>query len=249
MPRITLNRLAAACALVLALSLAIAPGAFAKGFKVKLRVVGAGSKVLAERTVRTATTAVKASPRATCFGAGSGGSGKRVSIKGNTAMGVLARASKSSRPISPLLISDHFDFGLALCGVGRSVARNEASWYLKINHRSQSVGGDQAQVRRGDEVLWDLAPGFPYPTELVLKAPKRVRAGKSFTVRAFSYDEAGKRTPAADVRVLGSGAVTGSDGRAKVTLAKPRRLGAVKSGGIPAARVPVCVGRKCPGGR
>ena len=203
--------------------------------------------MLAERTVRTATTTVKTSPRAVCFGKGSGGSGKQVSIKGNTAMGVLARASRSTESIRPLLISDHFDFGLALCGIGGSVASGEASWYLKINHRRCRSAATRPRSSRGQEVLWDLAPSFPYPDELVLKAPKRVRRGKPFDVRAFSYDEKGKREPAAGVRILGAAGVTGADGRAKVTLKRPRRLGARKHGEIPAARVPVCLGRKCPG--
>ncbi len=248
MPGSTLNRLAAACALVIAISLAIVPAALAKkGFKVNLRVVGKHGKVLAERKVRTATTKVKTSHRAVCFGKGSGGSGGKVAIKGNTAMGVLARASRSTDSIRPLLISDHFDFGLALCGIGGSVASGEASWYLKIDHEALAVGGDQARVKPGQEVLWDLAPSFPYPDELVLKAPKRVRRGKPFGVRAFSYDEKGKREPAAGVRILGAAGVTGADGRARVTLKRPRRLGARKQGEIPAARVPVCLGRKCPG--
>jgi hypothetical protein len=247
MPRSTPNRLAAACALVIALSLALVPAALAKGFQVDLRVVGKGGKVLAEKTVRTATTKVKTSPKAVCFGKGSGGSGRKVSIEGNTAMGVLARASLATPSIRPLLISDHFDFGLALCGVGGNVASGTGSWYLKIDHRSQTVGGDQAEVKPGQEVLWDLAPRYPYPDELVLKAPRRVTRGVPFNVRAFSYDEKGKRKPAAGVRILGAAGVTGSDGRAKVTLQGPRRLGAHEAGEIPAARVPVCVGRKCPG--
>ncbi len=247
MPRSTPNRLVAACTLVIAVSLLAVPTALAKGFKVDLRVVGKGGKVLTEKTVRTATTRVKASPKAECFGKGSGGSGKKVAIAGNTAMGVLARASRATKPIRPLLISDHFDFGLALCGVGGSVVSGEASWYLKIDHRSLSVGGDQAKVKPGQEVLWDLAPAYPYPNELVLKAPHRVSAGVPFDVRAFSYDEKGKRRPAAGVKILGAAGVTGSDGRAKLTLKGPRRLGARRSGEIPAARVPVCVGRKCPG--
>lgn len=247
MPRSTSNRLAAACALVIALSLAIVPAALAKGFKVDLRVVGKGGKVLAEKTVRTETAKVKTSHKAVCFGKGSGGSGRKVAIKGNTAMGVLAHAAQGTKSLRPLLISDHFDFGLALCGVGGSVASGNGSWYLKIDHKSQSVGGDQAKAKPGQEVLWDLAPSYPYPDELVLKAPKRVSRGMPFNVRVFSVDEKGKRKPAAGVKILGAAGVTGDDGRAKVTLKGPRRLGAHKGGEIPAARVPVCVGRKCPG--
>jgi hypothetical protein len=246
MPRITPFRLAAACALALSLSMALAAGAPAAGFKAQLRVVGAGGKVLAEKPVATATTQVKTSPKAECFGKGTGGSGDPVTIKGNTALGLLARGSKATPALSPLLISDSFDFGLALCGVGSSVAKGKASWYLKINHKSLQVGGDAAIVHPGDEVLWDLAPSYPYPDELVLTGPNAATAGKPFTVRVLSYDEKGKGKPAKGVKVTGADAPTGADGRTTVTLTKPARLVARAAGEIPSAREPVCVGGKCP---
>lgn len=246
MPRITPFRLAAACTLALSMTLAFAAGASAAGFKAELRVVGAGGKVLAERPVATATTKVKTSPKAECFGKGSGGSGNPVTIKGNTAMGLLAAASKTTSALSPLLISDHFDFGIALCGIGQSVAKGKASWYLKINHKSLSVGGDAAVIHPGDEVLWDLAPSFPYPDELVLEGPDTAQAGKPFKVRVLSDDEKGKSKPAAGVKVTGASAPTGADGRTTVTLTKPTRLIARAAGEIPSAREPVCIGAKCP---
>lgn len=246
MPRITPFRLAAACTLALSIAFALAAGAAAAGFKAELRVVGTGGKVLAERPIATATTSVKTSPGASCFGKGTGGSGDRVAIKGNTAMGLLARASKSVAALSPLSISDHFDFGLALCGVGKSVVKGKASWYLKIDHKSLSVGGDSAIIHPGDEVLWDLAPSYPYPDELVLEGPDRAKAGVPFGVRVFSYDEKGRRKPAAGVKVSGASAPSGADGRTKVTLRRPARLIARAAGEIPSARLPVCLGGRCP---
>lgn len=246
MPRITPVRSAGACLLALLLTLVFVAGASGAGFKANLRVVGAGGKVLAEQDVATADTSVKTSPKATCFGAGTGGSGKSVTLKGNTAMGLLARGSKLLAPLSPLSISDHFDFGIALCGVGSSVAKGKASWYLKVNHKPVEVGGDSAIIHPGDEVLWDLAPSFPYPEELVLSAPNSVKAGASFKVRVLAYDEKGKSKPAAGVRVTGASAPTGADGRTTVTLTKPAKLIARASGEIPSAREPVCVGGKCP---
>ena len=63
-------------------------------------------------------------------------------------------------------------------------------------------------------MLWTLArteaPDYTYPDELVLSAPQRVMAGKAFTVRAWTYDEKGKRKPAAGVAV--SGALAGREG-------------------------------------
>jgi len=248
MPRFTPFRLAAACALVAVLSLSIVSTAAAKGLSADLRVVGKKGRVLTEKRVGARTTAVKTSPRARCFGPENGGSGKPVSIRGNTAMGLLARASKSTPRLRPLLISDAFDFGLALCGIGGNVARagTEESWYLKINHRAQSVGGDQARVRRGDEVVWALVTSFEYPDELWLKAPRRARAGKAFTVRVFAYDGSGKRRPVKGAKVTGAKSRTRADGRTKVRLPGPRRLIARKGQEIPSAKVAVCVGGRCP---
>jgi hypothetical protein len=246
MPRITRSRLVAACTLALALSLSITAVAGAKGFGAELRVVGASGKVLAEKTVSSGTTAVKTSPKATCFGKGSGGSGKSVSIAGNTAMGLLARASTSTAALKPLLISDSFDFGLALCGIGKEVAKGKASWYLKINHKALSVGGDAAKIRAGDEVLWDLAPSYPYPDELVLVTPVEATAGMPFTITAYAYDEKGKRKPAAGVKISGAEGVTDASGKATVVVSKATLLSGTKKGAIPSAKVGVCVGNECP---
>jgi len=250
MPRLISFRLAAACALVLSIVLATAGSAAAKGLAAELRVVGAGGKVLAEKTVVGATTSVKTSPQATCFGAGTGGSGEAVTIKCNTAMGLLAAGSKSTPSLRPLSISDHFDFGLALCGIGSSVAKGSSSWYLKINHRSLQVGGEVATIHAGDEVLWDLAkteaPDYKYPEELVLTAPKSAKAGTAFAVKVLAYDEKGKAKPVAGAKVSGAAKPTGKDGRTEVTLAKPGKLTAKLAGAIPSAREPVCVGGRCP---
>src|SRR5215218_6329239 len=250
MPRFTPFRLAAACTLALSLSLVLATGASAAGFKAELRVVGSGGKALVEKPIATATTEVNTSPKAECFGKGSGGSGDPVTIKGNTAMGLLAHASKLVASLRPLLISDSFDFGLALCGIGKSVAKGSSSWYLKINHKSLSVGGDVAKIHAGDEVLYALAtteaPDYKYPEELVLTGPNTAKAGAPFTVRVFSYDEKGKSKPQAGVKVTGASAPTGADGRTTVTLTEPAKLTATATGEIPSAREPVCVGGRCP---
>jgi hypothetical protein len=250
MPRINSVRLAAACALVAALSLTIVGSAVAKG-SADLRVVGTGGKILAEKTVTTANVSVKTSPKATCFGTGSGGSGESVAVKGNTGLGLLARGAKNTAALNPLLISDSFDFGLALCGVGRSVAKGGTSWYLKVNHKGAMVSADAAKIKAGDEVLFALAKSdpktFAYPEELSLVAPAKARAGKAFTVTAYSYDDKGKRKPAAGVKVSGAAGTTDSAGRVTVTLSKPRRLLATKGDLFP-DRAAVCVGGKCPAG-
>jgi hypothetical protein len=250
MPRITPFRLAAVCALALSLTFAFAAVAVAKGPSADLRVVGTGGKVLAEKPVPLAAVSVKTSPKATCFGQGSGGSGDSVEIKANTALGALANGAKLVPALRPLLISDSFDFGLALCGVGSSVAKGSSSWYLKINHKALAVSGDVARVKPGDEVLYSLvkteAPDYAYPDELVLTPPTSTKAGATFTVRVWAYDGKGKRTPQAGAKVTGAAEPTGADGRTTVTLSKPARLSARAAGEIPSAREAVCVGGKCP---
>lgn len=247
MPRLIPFRLAVACALALVLVLSAVATAAAKGPIVDLRVLNTGGKVLAERSLGAGTTSVKSSPQATCFGAGTGGSGKSVTIPGPTAMGALVAAAKFAAALRPVLITDHFSFGLGLCGIGGFVSHGEGSWYLKVNHVNPELGGDQVKVKSGDEVLWYLSPSFPYPDELALSAPDRVQAGTPFKVRVFSYDEKGKRKPLAGATVTGAAGPTGADGRASVTLQKPARLIARHSGEIPSNREAVCVGGKCPG--
>jgi hypothetical protein len=259
MPRLIPFRLAAACALALILSVAVAFSASGattsagKGVPVDLRVVGKGGKVLAEQGVQAATIAIKTSPKANCFGPGTGGSGKAVTVKGATALGALAQATKSTSSLRPLLITDAFDFGLGICGVGASKVSGKASWYLKVNHKGATVGGDAVKLKAGDEVLWDLAPSYPYPNELALEAPERVDSGAPFQVRVVSYDEKGKRKPVAGAAIAGAGGtfVTAADGRATVTVsassAEYATLTATHGKEIPSPAVPVfvCVPGSC----
>jgi hypothetical protein len=247
MPRLIPIRLAAACALALALSLSIAASAVAKGVSADLRVVGKGGKILSEQTLSTGTTTIKTSPKATCFGSGTGGSGKSVTIKGATALGLLGQAAKSTGSLRPLLVTDAFDFGLGICGIGGNVAGVKASWYVKVNHKGATVGAEQIKLHAGDEVLWDLAPSYPYPNELALEAPESATAGSPFEVRVFSYDEKGKRKPVSGATVTGASGPTGSDGRATVTLLAPALLTAHHGKDIPSAAA-VCIGGACPGG-
>jgi hypothetical protein len=249
MPRLVPFRPAAACTLALLVLLGAAQPASAGGVPASLRVVGTGGQALAEETLLTGTTTVPTSPRATCFGKGTGGSGRPATIRGATALGLLGQAARSTASLRPLLITDAFDFGLGLCGVGgRAIHGKKESWYLKVDHEGSQVGGDSVKLHAGDEVLWYLAASYPYPDELWLQAPGHVRPGRAFRVRAFSYDEKGRRRPAAGVKVSGAAGLTGADGRATVVLRKPARLIAREEGEIPSGRVPVCVGGKCPRG-
>ncbi len=252
MPRLISFRLAAACALAVALVLSVSAIAGAKGgsgkVPVELRVVASSGKVLVQEALDTGTTAIKTSPKATCFGQGTGGSGKPVTIRGATALGLLVQAARSDGALDPLLVSDHFSFGLALCGVGGNVAHGSGSWYLKVDHKNPNIGGEKVKLHAGDDVLWYLAPAYPYPDELALSAPGTAKAGKAFGVRVFSYDDKGKKKPASGVKVTGASSPTGADGRTTVVLNRPAELIARHGKDIPSNEVGVCVGGKCPPG-
>jgi hypothetical protein len=249
MPRIVPTRLAAACALALALLFSSAAIAAAKGVRADLRVVGAGGRALAEQTLQTGTTKVPTSPKATCLGKGSGGSGKKVTVRGPTALGLLAQAARSNAALRPLLVTDAFEseFGDGVCGVGGDKATKKMSWYLKVNHKDPELGGDSVKLKKGDEVLWALAP-YPYPNELALEAPTEATPGVPFAVRVFSYNDAGKRKPAAGATIPGAVAPTASDGRATVVVTGPTELVARHGKDIPSNGVAVCVLGACPQG-
>ncbi len=249
MPRLVPFRLVAACALALLVVLSTAAMAVAKAPRVDLRVVGSGGKALAEEFVNAKTTSIKTSPKATCLGKGTGGSGKSVQVKGPTALGVLGQASKLTPALRPLLVTDHFlsEFGLGLCGIGKSKTTKKLSWYLKVNHKNPNKGGEQVKLHAGDEVLWALEP-YPYPDELELVAPHDAETGKPFTVSVFSYDDKGKKTPAAGATVTGASAPTGADGSATVTLTAPTVLTASEGKDIPSNQVAVCISGACGGG-
>ena len=245
MPRLIPFRLVIACALAVLLFASTAAIATAK-VPVDLRVVGGGGKILADEALKTGTTSVPTSPKATCFGKGTGGSGKAVTIKGATALGLLGQAAKSTSTLRPLLLTDAFDFGLGICGVGGYSATSKLSWYLKVNHKNPELGGEVVKLEAGDEVLWALE-AYPYPNELSLVAPEAVAPGVPFGVRVFSYSDKGKRKPAAGVAVTGASGPTDAEGRTTVTVAESTTLVATHGKDIPSNQVSVsaCAGM-CP---
>jgi hypothetical protein len=231
MPRLIPFRPAAVCALAFILVLSTAAIATAK-VPVDLRVVGGAGKVLTEEALKTGTTSVPTSPKATCFGKGTGGSGKAVKIKGATALGLLGQAAKSTAALKPLLLTDAFDFGLGICGVGGYSATGKLSWYLKVNHENPELGGEAVKLKAGDEVLWALE-AYPYPKELALVAPFSAHPGEPFQVSVFSYDDKGKKKPAAGARVTGASGPTDAAGHATVTLTESEVLRATRGKDIP----------------
>ncbi len=247
MPRFIPSRLAAVCGLALILALAAATAATAKKVEASLRVVGSGGKVLADTGLKTGPTKVPTSSKATCFGKGTGGSGKKYATGGPTALGLLSQAASSTKSLKPLLITDAFvdEFGLGICGVGGSSSTSKLSWYLKVNHKNPNKGGEKVKLKAGDEVLWALA-SFPYPNELSLEAPETATAGVPFGVTVYSYDDKGKRKPAVGATVIGATAPTGSDGKTTVTVPSPTLLRATHGKELPSNGVGVCVAGVCP---
>jgi hypothetical protein len=248
MPRPMQLRTAGACLLALCLTAAFAASASAKTVNATLRVVGAGKVILAEKEIKSSDISVKTSKQATCFGSGTGGSGKAAALMGNTALGLLANGSKSIGKLRPLSITDHFSFGLGLCGIGQSKAKGESSWYVKVNHKGTTVSANKAKIKAGDEVLFDLAPGYPYPDELVVAAPEEATAGVPFTVTVWAYNEKGQRKPVKGAAVTGAIGPTDSQGKVSITLTKPTALIAGLGEDIPSAAVPVCLAGQCPAG-
>jgi hypothetical protein len=230
MPRLIPFRLVIACALAILFAASTAAIATAK-VPVGLRVVG-GGKTIAEATFKTGTTSVPTSPKATCFGKGTGGSGRAVKIKGATALGLLGQAAKSTAALKPLLLTDSFDFGLGICGVGGYGATSKLSWYLKVNHKNPELGGEAVKLETGDEVLWALEP-FPYPNELSLVAPFSAHPGEPFQVSVFSYNDKGKKKPAAGATVTGASGPTDAAGHTTVTLSESATLTATRGKDIP----------------
>lgn len=244
MPRLSTAQLAATCALALLATLAGAAAATAATVPSDLRVLTTSGKVLADQRQYTTTTRVKTSPKAQCFGQGTGGSGDPARVPGATALGLVSDASQTDGDLRPLSVSDHFDFGLALCGIGGFVARDNASWYLKLNHKNPQLGGDNVDLDKGDDVLWYLAPSFPYPDEISLVAPVRTEVGGRFTVRVFAYSDAGKRSKVEGATVTGADLPTDANGETTVRLTRTTTLVARHGDDIPDS-AKVCVGAGC----
>lgn len=223
--------------------LSLAPSTSA-GVPVHVRAVTWEGKILLDRTVKTGTTTVPTRAAATCLG-GSPGNGSKE-IPGATALGALQDAQAKRRPRRPLLISNAFDFGLGLCGVGNKVAQGEQWWELTHNHRPSTLGGEGTRLRRGDTVLWYLAQSFNLasPDELYLKAPQRVRKGKSFRVRVVAFDDKGRSRPVEGARLSLAGAgKTNARGYTRTRIKGKTRLVARAPGLIVSNRALVRVRR------
>lgn len=244
MPRLAPLPLALACALAAAGALC-AP-AIAGTVGADLRVLNTAGKVLADQRQYTDSVRIRTDRRADCFGAGNEGSGEVARISRPTALGLVIDAAATDRDLRPVSLTDAFDFGLGVCGIGGFDASAERYWYLKRDHKGSQVGGDSLRVRKGDDILWYLAPtSLPRPPdELALVAPVRSEKAGLFTVRVFSWNDAGRRSPVAGAEVTGADLPTDAEGRATVALAQTTNLVARHGTDIP-DDAKVCIGAGC----
>jgi hypothetical protein len=165
----------------------------------------------------------------------------------------LLDAQASDTDVKPVLVSDSFDFGLAICGIGEAVSSQQGFLYLKLNHEGTQTGGDQTDVRSGDSILWYLVENFedPIPNELELSVKPTAEPGSDIKVKVVSYDDAGKKTAAKGVEVNGAEDPTNAKGVTTVPADRDLVLiQATQEGAIPSNVGEVCTTKlsKCPVG-
>lgn len=257
MPYKFLLTLVASCLVALLAGLAAAVPATAsqhRSVPVDVRAMTTDGRVIADHRQYTRGIGVRTSPRADCFGQGTGGSGQVVRVGGGTALGVLAQAARFSRGLRPLLLTDAFDFGLGICGIGGRTPADRF-WYFKADHQNPEMSAEHAEVRARGSVLWYLCEpdeSFSCGSELTLHAPVRAMPGRPFNVRVTGFDDAGSQRPVGGASVRGAQRPTDARGVTQVTLSRSARLQAKREGDIPTGAVPVCVSDRpadCPRAR
>jgi hypothetical protein len=255
MPIPVLRARVAVVGLALAATMSLVSMAEAKTVPAELRVVDSDGTVLAEQTQYTSKedVKVKTDKRADCFGPDTGGSGDKAAVPGGTAFAQLVDGGRVDRDLRPLSVSDHFDFGLALCGIGKAISPQTGFFYLKSDHVASQVAGDQTKVGKGDEILWFLIEDFndPIPDELVLSAPSKAQSGADVTVKVTAYADDGSKSPAEGVTVTGADAPTDASGKTTVPAdAELITLTATRDGAIPSNDEVICTVKPadCPPG-
>ena len=216
-PRINPGR---ALVVTAAVAAALAPATANAAEQADLRVEGAAGP-LAAATYLTDTARIKTTSSSSCKG-----SGDVKTVQGPTALGLLWSGAAATKRLRPVAVSDEFDFGLLVCGISSFVGGDTAYWLYKVDHKSPEVGAEQYPLKGGEQVLWyfsDTTANVNTGDELALQAPARAKPGSTVAVRVWSYDTAGKRTPAAGAVVQGEDeATTDAQGRATARNPGPR---------------------------
>jgi hypothetical protein len=156
-----------------------------------------------------------------------GGSGDSYTLDGPTALGLLFQAADFTRKLRPVQVSDEFEFGKFVCGVGGYEGSATAYWLYKVDHVAPEVGADQFAIDRShDEVLFYFVNGTGNSgneLELVL-VDQVVEAGTPVNVVVNQYDASGQQAPAEGVRLVGAdGVMTDANGSATVTFEEAGR--------------------------
>ena len=238
----------AACALALAIFVPVVPtSAVADTVVSQLRVEANYEALDAGTNYSSANALVHSSESPACDG------NDQSKVKRATALGVLEYAGDVNERVDPVRAQGFASQpGLFVCQIGAFT--NDQSdfdpvWLYKVNHEEPSVGADQFELDRGDEVLWyfaDFASGVNTGRELTLNAPARARPDEKVRVKVVSFDGDGDRKRPGGVGIVDaeSGetvAATNGDGRAKVRVDEGvTRLRAIKGDDIPSAPVDVC---------
>jgi Ca2+-binding RTX toxin-like protein len=239
-------------ALVCGLTASFAAPAFAKPVVADLRVLTPTVTLERGASYVNDTASIRTDPNAKCFPGAAGGSGNVVKLPGPTALGIVRFAEEVNARLRPISVDDEFGFGLGICGFGGYEAQfPNSTWYLKVNHKETTAGGDQVRLHNGDHVLWYLAPNNypnPAPTELELRGPARAVPGPvtvtvighSCVTDSTTFETTCTAAPADGATV--GGVTTGPDGKATLTLAEPgATLIATRGADIPSNRLGVCV--------
>jgi hypothetical protein len=197
----------------LAAGLSLATTALASGSAppVTVRVEGARSTLLATRTVT-----------APSGGAITKGRTPRGACPADSAAGALSRATHGRW-------NGTYYKGLGIdvtTILGRRLNPRRAYWEFFVNDRVASKGICQTTLRRGDSLLFAaVATKGRAELPIVVRAPRRVRIGRPFVVRAFVYPGSGDATrPVVGARAHWSTA--GS--RLRITAFPVRRRGELR---------------------
>ena len=177
---------------------------------------------------------------------GCGGTGMSYTIDGPTALGLLIQAADFTRDLRPVQISDEFEFGKFVCGVGGFESSDTSYWLFKVNHVLPEVGADQFPIKRRHEVLWYYVNGVTNSgNELDLELSDNiVQAGEPVEVTVREYDMSGNASPAAAVTLEGAGDVmTDANGEATVTFDDAGRayIRGTRGGDVPTDLTHLCV--------
>ncbi len=142
------------------IAVAAAPSASAASVTSQLRVEADGHDIGPGWQYAHDSVTYDTSRSAACNGTGESGS-----ITGPSALGPLVQGADYTRRLDPVQISDEFDFGLLVCGVGSFESSDTAFWLYKVDHVSPEVGGEQFPITSsGQRSSGYLRTGRPAPT-------------------------------------------------------------------------------------